>query len=300
MKRPRPGIRSTRKREAHWPRMTEAKRLNTIHPNAARTMPHMVPDDEHLDGMNNVFCFAALADKHNRTLYTDATGALPVRSLDGHQYYFIAYDYDLNYIFAIPMANLTDDAIIAAFEDVFGQLKKKGYAPRFNVTDNQAAAAIKKFLTKEECKWQFVEPSNHRVNAAERAIQTYKNHFISGLCTTDPDWPLQLWDRLTEQAVITLNILRTARSDPTKSAYHAFNGERYNWNKCPMAPPGTKAIIYEAPAGRRSWGTRGLDAWYCGPALHHYRIVNFMSQQQGTTKPLPRSICFPNIANYPR
>lgn len=113
-------------------------------------MPHMVPNDEPLDGMNNVFCYASLADKHKITLYTGATGALPVRSLDGHQYYFIAYDYDLNFIFAIPIVSLTDESIIQAFEDVFDQLKNKGYAPRFNVTDNQAAKSIRKFLTKEE------------------------------------------------------------------------------------------------------------------------------------------------------
>ena len=276
MKRPRAGIRSTRKIGKRSMRPSQAiEKATKIHPNALKTIAHHIPDDEPLDGANNIFCFAALADKNDRTLYTDATGALPVRSLDGNQYYFIAYDYDLNYIFAVPIPDLTDDTIIGAFDIIFTDLKQKGYAPKFNVTDNQAATAIKKFLTKEKCKWQFVEPSNHRVNAAERAIQTYKNHFISGLCTTDKDWPLQLWDKLTQQAVLTLNILRTARIDPTKSAYHAFHGSKYNWNTHPLAPPGTKAIVYEAPEGRRSWGTRGLDAWYCGPAMDHYRNCEF-------------------------
>ena len=274
MKRPCAGIRSTRKIKTRSQKLKPI-RCGKIHPNAIRTTPHLVPDDEPLDGANNIFCFAALADKNELTLYTDATGALPVRSLDGNQYYFIAYDYDLNYIFAVPIPDLTDDTIVGAFDSIFTNLKKKGFAPKFNVTDNQAATAIKKFLTKEECKWQFVEPSNHRVNAAERAIQTHKNHFISGLCTTDTDWPLQLWDQLTEQAVLTLNILRTSRIDPSKSAYHACHGHKYNWNSHPMAPPGTKAIVYEAPEGRRSWGTRGLDAWYCGPALNHYRNCEF-------------------------
>ena len=31
---------------------------------------------------------------------------------------------------------------------------------------------------------------------------------------------LQLWDQMAEQATITLNLLRTSRIDPTKSAYH--------------------------------------------------------------------------------
>ena len=105
-------------------------------------------------------------------MYTDQTGALRVRSLDGIQYFFIAYDYDTSYIFAKPISNLKDDSIITAFESVFNELKDKGHKPTFNVTDNQSTKSIKTFLQKENCKWQFVEPTNHRVNAAERAIQT--------------------------------------------------------------------------------------------------------------------------------
>jgi hypothetical protein len=45
---------------------------------------------------HNVSCCTALADKNTRTLYTDATGALSVQSLEGIQYLFVAYDYDTN------------------------------------------------------------------------------------------------------------------------------------------------------------------------------------------------------------
>eukprot|EP00804_Cyclotella_cryptica_P029536 CCRYP_020583-RA/>CCRYP_020583-RA protein AED:0.35 eAED:0.26 QI:0/-1/0/1/-1/1/1/0/1386 len=269
MKRPRQGIRSTRK----WPPMNTGKNCPPQDtPSSYNTNATIIPIDE---CTCNVLCYAALADKHNGTMYTDATGALPAVTLEGNQYYFIAYAYDLNYIFAIPIPNLRDETILKAFDEVFQTLKSKGFKPAFNVTDNQAAVPIKTYLNQEQTSWQFVEPNNHRVNAAERAIQTYKNHFISGLCTTDSDWPLQLWDNLTEQALITLNLLRTSRVDPTKSAYHQLHGHKYDWNAHPLAPPGTKAIIYESPQGRASWGTRGLDAWYCGPSFDHYRNCKF-------------------------
>ena len=71
---------------------------STIHTNAAKTAPAYIPSDE--PQVNNVFCFVALADKHRSTMYTVATGALPAMSVDGHQYYFVAYDYDTNYILA--------------------------------------------------------------------------------------------------------------------------------------------------------------------------------------------------------
>jgi hypothetical protein len=37
----------------------------------------------------------------------------------------------------------------------------------------------------QQCKLQLVEPHNHRMNAAERAIQTFKDAFIAALATTD-------------------------------------------------------------------------------------------------------------------
>jgi hypothetical protein len=277
MKRPRTGIRSTRKQDkmeetSEGDQVTNDEQ-GVIATNVSPT--NVIPIETNDESVCNVFCYAALADKHDGTMYTDATGALPVVSLEGNQYYFVAYAYDVNYIFALPITNLKDDTILEAFDQVFQQLKEKGYKPSFNVTDNQAATPIKAYLKKEETKYQFVEPSNHRVNAAERAIQTFKNHFISGLCSTDRDWPLQLWDQITEQALITLNLLRTSRIDPTKSAYHQFYGHKYDWNAHPLAPPGTKAIVYESPDSRTSWGNRGLDAWYCGPSMDHYRNSRF-------------------------
>ena len=82
-------------------------------------------------------------------------------SLDGKQYYFFAYDYDTNYIFAIPIPDLKDATIINAFDSIFTELTEKGYKPTFNVTDNQATTPIKEYLKQVNCRWQFVEPTNH-------------------------------------------------------------------------------------------------------------------------------------------
>ena len=61
---------------------------------------------------NNIFCCAALTDKQEGTLYTDATRAFPEMSLDGKKYFFVAYDYNINYVFALPIANVQDNTII--------------------------------------------------------------------------------------------------------------------------------------------------------------------------------------------
>jgi hypothetical protein len=89
--------------------------------------------------------------------------------------------------------------------------------------DNHESKVIKKYLTMNQCNNILVKPNKHRVKAAERAIQTFKVHFISVLATTDSKFPLQLWDRLTTQVEATLNMLRSLQIDPIMSAYEAIH-----------------------------------------------------------------------------
>ena len=124
---------------------------------------------------------------------------------------------------------MDDESIVEAYKDRFDYLESKGFKIKINIMDNQATKQVKRFLSKKDCRLQLVEPHNHRLNAAERAIQTYKDHFlISGLCTTYVDFPVQLWGQLAPQEQDTLNAMRQSRVDPTKSAYEVLEGP-YDW-----------------------------------------------------------------------
>jgi hypothetical protein len=97
----------------------------------------------------------------------------------------------------------------------------------------------------------------HRRNAAERAIRTFKDHFIASLCSLDQAFPLHLWDRLVPQAFITLNLLRASRFHPQLSAWAALNGN-FEINRTPLAPPGIRVLlVHEKPAQRDSWSPAG-------------------------------------------
>jgi hypothetical protein len=233
----------------------------------------LFPPQEHNE-LNHVFRWAALADQINGTTYTDLTGRFPTMSLENNQYVFVAYDYTTNAILVRPITDREAPRIMEAFEDVFSYLEDIGFKPRFNVLDNEASSAITKYLSTKGIKWQFVPPNEHRVNAAERAIQTFKNHFIAGLCTTDRYFPFQLWDKLLPQAQDSLNMLRTSRVDPSKSAYEVLEGP-HDFNRHPWAPPGCRAVIHEPADNRTSWGPRGTDAYYMSPATDHYWSYNF-------------------------
>ena len=115
-------------------------------------------------------------------------------------------------------------------------------------------------------------PHNHRANAAERAIQTFKHHFKSCLATIDPDFPIREWDRLLTQAELTLNLLQTARVNPSLSAYAYLFGN-FDYNRTPLVPLGTKVVAHTKTSKRASWELNGKQGWYIGPSLNHYCCI---------------------------
>jgi hypothetical protein len=84
--------------------------------------------------------------------------------------------------------------------------------------------------------FQLVPPHNHRRNAAEKAIGTWKDHFIAGLSSLDPNFPMHLWCQLIPQATTTLNLLRQSHINPRLSAEAQLNGA-FDFNTTPLAPP---------------------------------------------------------------
>jgi hypothetical protein len=129
---------------------------------------------------------------------------------------------------------------------------------------------LKDYLYQQDIRFQLVPPYSHRRNSAERAIRSFKDHLIAGLCSTDKSFHMHLWDRILPQAIITLSMLRTSGINPKLSAATHIFGQ-YDFNRAPMAPPGTRIIAHETPGRRRTWAPHGQDGWYIGPALEHYR-----------------------------
>ena len=206
-------------------------------------------------------------------IYTDQTGAFPCISSRGNRYVFILYHYDTNAILAEPIQNRTATELLRAYKLLLQKLKNSGYAPKLHILDNEMSQIMKDFDSDNKIDFQLVPPHNHRRNVAERAICTWKNHFVSTLCTTNNTFPMHLWCRLIPQATMSLNMLRSCRHNIKLSAYEAIEGS-YNYNSNPLAPPGCKIIAHETPAQRKTWAAHGVDGFYLGPAMNHYRCHN--------------------------
>jgi hypothetical protein len=127
------------------------------------------------------------------------------------------YDYDSNKISMEPMNNRTDKEMIRAYTSLHKQLTNAGLKPELQVIDNECSTEFRQYLADEHIALQLVPPHLHLQNTAERAIQTFKNHFMAGLCSVEKQFPMHLWCELLPQATLTLNILQTSRINPTIS-----------------------------------------------------------------------------------
>jgi hypothetical protein len=180
------------------------------------------------------------------------------------------YDYDRNFIAASPIKNCSKECILEAYKEVFHTLKQAGLRPKLACLDNKCSQLLKEYLTSKGVDYQIAPPYIHRRNAAERAIQTLKNHIIAGLRTCDDNFPLHLWDRLLPQAILTLNLLQGSRINPRLSAYTQVHGQ-YIYNTHPLDPPGTKVLVHKKSDNRKTWAPHTTEGWYMGSALEHYR-----------------------------
>ena len=136
--------------------------------------------------------------------------------------------------------------------------------------NNKCSKAVQAFIKEKEIPIQLVEPGNHHVNAAEMGFKTGKYHLISSLATVAKSSPLQIWCQYIPQSEMTLNMLRPCRRDPTISVYKALNGKFY-YNKTPMVPLGSPAVINDDPTTRNNFAPHCTDAIYVAPSMLHYR-----------------------------
>ena len=202
--------------------------------------------------------------------FGDLPGKFPITSSRGAQYFLVIYHYDSNAILVRTLKNRTAQEIKTAYLHIYNLLKARGVAPKTFILDNETSNSLLNAFEKEKLTYQLVPPHIHRKNAAERAIDTWKNHFIAGLSSVHPEFPLHEWDRLTDQGMITLNLLRNARVNPKLSAYEYIFGH-FNYTATPIAPPGMKLVVHMKPAQRGSWDPHGTIGFYVGPTLIHYR-----------------------------
>ena len=123
-------------------------------------------------------------------------------------------------------------ATTTACKSIYDELTEAGITPILQYLDNETPKELIAAIKKNNLKFQLAALHDHRLNPAERAVSTFKNHFIAILVECDKRFPKYLWGQLIPPAVITLNILQQSRTNSKLLAHDQVFGT-FNYQRTP-------------------------------------------------------------------
>lgn len=229
--------------------------------------------------------------------HIDNTGRFPVTSVSGNNYILIAVCD--GYIRAVPMPSRKATDIVKAVKSVFVFFTSHGRSPLLQRLDNETSNHLFDFYRTNDITWQLVPPYCHRGNKAEKAIGTYKEHFISILCTTSPGFPGNRWDGLMPLAEITINLLRPCTHNKYISAYEGMLKKKYDMVAHPFGIAGCRVAVHESRGQRASWAPLSTPGYYMGPADATVRCHNVLVTKTNSLRVSDSVAWFPTPLRMP-
>jgi hypothetical protein len=178
-----------------------------------------------LDGLNRHLFAMPFQKTTLIKSHSDQTGRFPIPSGHGNHHIFALCHHDtINSVHAAAVPNRKATSICSAWEMTHKRLLQQGHPPNLHILDNEFSQELRDSFAEQNMSFQRVSPKEHRTNAAERAIRTFKNHFVSTLCTVDSNFPMSKWDRLPPWTILTLNALRSSPTHPSSSSHASLFG----------------------------------------------------------------------------
>ena len=161
-------------------------------------------------------------------------------------------------------------SLTKAYQAIFQRWKATGVIfPNWHILDNEAPEELKQAIRENKCRVELTPAYQHRCNAAERAIQMFKGHFISVLAGVADGFLINQWDEWLPQTILTLNLLRQSNVAPNISTY-AYHHGSFDYNSMPLAPMGC-AVQFHIKPGRKTFGEHSEDGFYLKTSEEHYR-----------------------------
>jgi hypothetical protein len=186
----------------------------------------------------------------------DLTGKMSPKSRRGNEYVLLTVY--RGYIYVEPMPSKSSQAYVAAYTRMLSYFSSLRINFSHMTIDNETSTDLDSLLDRKYITVQLQPPGNHRSNFAERAIRTFKNHFIAILSGIHTLFPLDLWNLLLDIAALTLNHMLPYKNDRRLSAYHGIHGSLIDFLAHPLHPPGQLVVIHERSHDRASWAQHGL------------------------------------------
>ena len=211
-------------------------------------------------------------------LYIDDTGRFLIHARSGNQYIVIAYHCDANLILAKPFTSRKDKHHLLAYDKLMRRLHNNKLTSNLQILNNEASPEYKRAIKEKwNANYQLVTPNTHQINAAERDICMFKDHFISILAGFAPDLPRNLWNLLLPQTELILNLIRQVTLEPSISTWSYFHGP-FNYDATPIGALVCDIIAHKKTGTRHWWDFCGAAGWNVGVALQHYRCHTIVTK----------------------
>ena len=108
-----------------------------------------------------------------------------------------AYHCQSNAILVAPFQYCKDTYYLGAYNYIMQRLKDKVLHVNLHILDIEASKYFRRTMNQYwDVKYQLFPPKMHWRNVAERAIQTFKAHFISIMTGDASNFPSHQWDIL--------------------------------------------------------------------------------------------------------
>eukprot|EP00804_Cyclotella_cryptica_P006781 CCRYP_019523-RA/>CCRYP_019523-RA protein AED:0.40 eAED:0.40 QI:0/0/0/1/0/0/3/0/477 len=147
------------------------------------------------------------------------------------------------------------------------RMKACGIQPTRQVLDNEISAAYKLAITASGMTYQLVPPDDHRRNIAEKAIQTWKDHFIAWhrRLNFPSTFGANYYHKWSANSVFYGNQCMPHISSHT----HLYGHHDYNTH--PFVPLGMEALVHDKPHRRKSFAQYCTKGYVIGTSHEHYR-----------------------------
>ena len=203
---------------------------------------------------------------------SDQTGRFPITSNRGNAYVVVFYVYNANYIRSVPIKSQSKEELLRAYQETYKWLSMWGFKPLLHKMNNETLHEVEKFIQAQQMCIQYTPLDMHRTNPAERAIRTWKNHFLTGIADLPQVLPHCKLVPPHQAMRPTLNMLRPCCQNPLLLAHKALKGN-FSFNATPMAPLGTEVLVHMKPNQRSTWGYHASKAWYLSHLPNHYLCI---------------------------
>ncbi len=222
-------------------------------------------------GVKHKDVYLKVFDATKKSMFSNQTGKFPITSARRNKYIMVAVELDGNNIDGEPIQSRKAKSLTEAYQAIFQRWKATGViCPNWHILDNEAPEELKQAIRENNCRVELTPADQHRWNAAERAIQTFKGHFISVLAGVVDGFPINQWDELLPQTILTLNLLRQLNVASNISAY-AYHHGSFDYNCMPITPMGCAVQFHIKPSRQKTFGEHSEDGFYLKMSAEHYR-----------------------------